>query len=219
MIGGIGIEGSGMRVTEAELRANYEALETERLLELQARGTLTEAAARVLEQILRERSVPSEERVRIVSETQKRIAEKIEEVAALASRGERAGAQLIDTFVALAVLVFCFLLSIVVPGALMAGYVLSFAYLLWADGLPPGQSLGKRALGIAVIDERTTKPCTYSQSFLRNLSLLLLGIIDWLCILGRTRQRLGDMAARTRVVRLGKMPNNGLPATCEDARA
>lgn len=46
-----------MKVTEQDLRERYEALETEQLLELQAQGTLTETAARVLEQVLAERSV------------------------------------------------------------------------------------------------------------------------------------------------------------------
>ena len=37
---------------------------------------------------------------------------------------------------------------------------------------------------------------------MRNFLLALLGIIDWIFIFGDTRQRLGDMAANTIVVRL-----------------
>jgi uncharacterized RDD family membrane protein YckC len=55
-------------------------------------------------------------------------------------------------------------------------------------------------MGLQVIDVRTGGPCTYGQSFIRNLLLLALGFIDWLFIFGATRQRLGDRAASTIVV-------------------
>jgi uncharacterized RDD family membrane protein YckC len=84
----------------------------------------------------------------------------------------------------------------------VAGFILAAAYLLLADGLPNGQSIGKRVLDIAVIDQRTRKPCTYFQSFVRNFLLALLGIFDWIFIFGRKHQRLGDLAASTIVVRL-----------------
>jgi hypothetical protein len=48
-----------MKVTEQDLRERYETLETRELLELQAQGTLTETAARVLEQVLADRAIPA----------------------------------------------------------------------------------------------------------------------------------------------------------------
>jgi hypothetical protein len=45
-------------------------------------------------------------------------------------------------------------------------------------------------------------PCTYSASLLRNFPLLLLGIVDWIFIVGRKQQRLGDLLATTVVVRV-----------------
>jgi uncharacterized RDD family membrane protein YckC len=84
----------------------------------------------------------------------------------------------------------------------LAGVLVACAYLLLADALPHGQSFGKRVLDIAVIDQRTLQPCTFPQSLLRNLLLAFLGIFDWIFIFGGMRQRLGDMAAKTIVVRL-----------------
>lgn len=76
-------------------------------------------------------------------------------------------------------------------------------YLFLADGLPNGQSLGKRMAQTRVIDAATGKPCTYWQSFVRNLVLWFLGPIDWIFILGDRRRRLGDMVAGTIVVPAG----------------
>ena len=191
-----------MEVTEQDLLERYQSMETEELLELKARGTLTDTATRILEQVLAQRSVSSEERVRLTAEIEQRVSAEREATASLASLGERIGAQLIDSFVAAAVLMMSFLMGLAALPIFILGAVVAFTYLLLADGLPRGQSIGKRAIDIAVIDRRTRKPCTYGQSFLRNFVLMLLGIVDWVFIFGETRQRLGDMAANTIVVRL-----------------
>lgn len=81
--------------------------------------------------------------------------------------------------------------------ALLAG-----VYYLFADGLPDGQSYGKRLLGMTVRDATSGLPCSVWQSFIRNLLLALLGPIDWLFIFGNNHQRLGDRAAGTIVVRV-----------------
>jgi uncharacterized RDD family membrane protein YckC len=73
-------------------------------------------------------------------------------------------------------------------------------YVLFSDALPNGQSLGKRVLGIAVVDAVSKRPCTAVKSFVRNITLVFLGIIDWVFIFGDKRQRLGDMLASTIVV-------------------
>jgi uncharacterized RDD family membrane protein YckC len=74
-----------------------------------------------------------------------------------------------------------------------------FAYFLLADALPGGQSLGKRAMKIAVVDAFSGVPCRWYQSLGRNL-LGFLGIIDWAFIFGETKQRLGDLLANTIVI-------------------
>jgi uncharacterized RDD family membrane protein YckC len=191
-----------MNVTEQDLRERYETLNTEQLIELQAHGGLTEMAARVLEQVLAERSVSVEERVAVASAVEKRAAARDAMTAALASLEARLGAQVIDFVVTTTILLLSMMIWMAAAPLGVLGFILALAYLLLADGLPGGQSVGKRALGIAVIDQRTKRACTYGESFVRNLPLTLLGIIDWAFIFGRTRQRLGDRLASTVVVRV-----------------
>jgi uncharacterized RDD family membrane protein YckC len=191
-----------MKVTEQDLRERYETLETRELLELQAQGTLTETAAGVLEQVLAERSVSTQARAAVAAELKEEASARNEEMGSLASPGVRLGAQLIDTVLIVLIVFLSALVGMAAPSLGLLGVVVALAYLLLADGLPQGQSVGKRVLDIAVIDRRTLKPCTYGQSFLRNFLLALLGIIDWIFIFGRTHQRLGDRAANTIVVRL-----------------
>jgi uncharacterized RDD family membrane protein YckC len=76
----------------------------------------------------------------------------------------------------------------------------SFFYYFFSDGFSGGQSYGKRALGMHVIDAKTGAPCSFGQSFLRNILLAILGPIDWIFIFGERHQRLGDMAAGTVVI-------------------
>lgn len=76
----------------------------------------------------------------------------------------------------------------------------AFVYILLADALPGGQSLGKRIVGIAVVKESSGQPCGVSQSLVRNLLVVLLGPVDWLFIFGRKHQRLGDKIAGTIVI-------------------
>ena len=84
-------------------------------------------------------------------------------------------------------------------------------YLLLADALPGGRSLGKRMLGISVVSEASGRPCTITQSLVRNLLVVFLGPIDWLFIFGRKHQRLGDKVAGTIVIE--PLPDTALPPT------
>jgi len=123
----------------------------------------------------------------------------------LASRTDRRIAQILDTLVAYSGPVVV-LLGI---GTGSTGrdlgllhvlvFVAAFGYILFADGLQNGQSLGKRVLGLAVIDEQTGADCTFLKSFVRNF-LMCLGFWDWIFIFGVKHQRLGDKAAGTIVV-------------------
>jgi uncharacterized RDD family membrane protein YckC len=132
--------------------------------------------------------------------THSSVAESVD----LASLGQRLAGQCIDGLVAaVPVLVgaaITALLSRVGIALILVGILFAILYHLLADGLEGGQSLGKRLVGIRVVSERTGAPCTFGQSFLRNLVLTLLGPIDWIFIFGDKRQRLGDKAAGTIVV-------------------
>ena len=122
----------------------------------------------------------------------------------LGSLSNRLLGQILDSFVAIGAFLLAGILYAVSPTiggvALIAAIAYAIFYILFADGFEGGQSYGKRVAHTAVIDATTGKPCTFGQSFLRNLLLGLLGIIDWVFIFGKKRQRLGDKAANTIVV-------------------
>jgi uncharacterized RDD family membrane protein YckC len=75
-------------------------------------------------------------------------------------------------------------------------------YLLVCDAFPGGQSLGKRFTKSSVVHFETEAPCRGWQSVVRNLSILVLGFIDVLFIIGKQQRRLGDLMARTKVVKV-----------------
>jgi uncharacterized RDD family membrane protein YckC len=121
----------------------------------------------------------------------------------LASLGDRLLGQMLDAMVAIGPL------AVVIPldngdpvGRIAFLITLLFAvfYLLFSDGFENGQSYGKRIVKTAVVDATTGRPCSFRQSFVRNLLLSILGVIDWVFIFGKRRQRLGDKAAHTVVV-------------------
>ena len=128
------------------------------------------------------------------------IAESVD----LASRMQRLAAQFVDGLVAGAPAVAAFLFMFLLPRTgivlILVAALFGALYTLLADGLEGGQSVGKRLVGIRVISMETGAPCTYGQSFVRNLLLMILGPIDWIFILGERHQRLGDKAAGTIVV-------------------
>jgi uncharacterized RDD family membrane protein YckC len=123
----------------------------------------------------------------------------------LASLSDRLFGQILDSLVAVAAFAAAAVLYLISPTLGGLGFVLAilFAifYILFADGLEGGQSYGKRLVHTACIDATTGAPCTFWQSFIRNLLLALLGLIDWIFIFGKKRQRLGDKAANTIVVK------------------
>lgn len=122
----------------------------------------------------------------------------------LATLPQRLAAQFLDGLVAAAPLVVGAIVMATVSRVgltlVVLGVLFALTYHLLADGLAGGQSLGKRAVGIRVVSERTGAPCTFGQSFVRNFVLAVLGPIDWLFIFGEKRQRLGDRAAGTLVI-------------------
>ena len=122
----------------------------------------------------------------------------------LARIGQRFTAQFIDGLVALTVgVVFFFAANAFgLPNEwIFVGWLL---YILLCDGLPGGQSMGKRLTKISVVHVDTERPCTYLQSFVRNFTMIL-GVIDVAFIAGKQRRRLGDLLARTKVIQLGEI--------------
>ena len=81
-------------------------------------------------------------------------------------------------------------------------------YSLTKDGWRGGQSVGKRAMDLMVVDVKTNAPCTIGESALRGLILFLLNLIPglgWLiepivAIASENGRRLGDLAAGTQVI-------------------
>ena len=106
-------------------------------------------------------------------------------------------------------------------GGTVASALLSFAYKAWLEGTRNGQTLGKQALGIRVVQERDGQPISIESAMIRaafwvvpftlvggNGLWLVSGIgFLWLIaglislIASPTRQRLGDRVAHTIVVR------------------
>lgn len=119
----------------------------------------------------------------------------------LASIGQRFTAQFLDDLVALAVGVFFYVFAKALAFPLELALLGFASYVLLCDGLPGGQSLGKRFTRTAVVHASTEKPCRYWQSLVRNLAMVL-GVVDALFLLGKQRRRLGDYLGCTKVVQL-----------------
>jgi uncharacterized RDD family membrane protein YckC len=86
------------------------------------------------------------------------------------------------------------------PPLMMIGSAWAGFYLLFGDGFHGGQSFAKQWLGMRVVDADNGAPCTWGESFIRNITLTLLGPIDWIFIFGDAHQRLGDKIVGTIVV-------------------
>lgn len=129
---------------------------------------------------------------------------KTEDGYELAHPGRRFQGQFIDGLVAIALFAAGFFVvglagrSGVVYDVLICA--IPSVYFLLADAMPHGQSVGKRLLGMSVVDRRTGSFCTLGQSFLRNLITPILGVIDAVAIFFPGHRRLGDMLAGTIVV-------------------
>jgi uncharacterized RDD family membrane protein YckC len=119
----------------------------------------------------------------------------------LASIGQRFTSQFLDDLVALAAGVSFYFAAEALGLPRELAFIGFLSYVFLCDGLPGGQSLGKRFTRTAVVHAATEEPCRYWQSLLRN-SAMLLGVVDAVFILGKQRRRLGDYIAGTKVVQL-----------------
>ncbi|UXZ96078.1 RDD family protein [Pseudomonas phytophila] len=133
---------------------------------------------------------------------------------ALASPWRRLAAQTIDLIVASLIVAICAVPLLLISSALGALLApLAYAYLLFADAIWNGQSLGKKVMKIVVMDEQNLVPCGYLQAFVRNLLKLLLLFLDWIFIFFDSQKRIGDMAASTIVVNQIPVSNAPFKAT------
>ncbi|VAW78879.1 hypothetical protein MNBD_GAMMA12-622, partial [hydrothermal vent metagenome] len=134
-----------MEESEKSLYTHFSVMKTARLVELQHSSELSNLALNVLERIFSERGVTSVERKEIFD----LIKEKKANTRALATIGSRISAQLIDIVVAYIIL---FLPITILSRETDAGFIIGVAayvlYLFFQDGLPNGQSIGKRFIKI-----------------------------------------------------------------------
>lgn len=123
----------------------------------------------------------------------------------LAGLGRRWGGQMIDSMITVFLFIFVGRLAafIGLPSSVVGALALGSGvmYYLFSDAMPNGQSLGKKLLGMSVIDERSYLSCNLYQSFIRNITTPFLSFFDWIFIFFGSRKRLGDMLASTIVVR------------------
>jgi len=75
-------------------------------------------------------------------------------------------------------------------------------YFFLQDGMLEGRSIGKRIMGLRVVDAKTKKACTYSQSVVRNIFMITpIGFLENIVVLfTENHRRLGDMVANTIVI-------------------
>lgn len=114
----------------------------------------------------------------------------------LATAGDRFLASLIDGI----------LISVasVIP---IIGTIVGIAYFLTKDALPflNGQSIGKKAMKIRVLEEQTGEAITnkWDKAIVRSISLMIpiFGIVDAFMVLTEDRKRFGDKWAKTIVIK------------------
>jgi len=191
-----------MNALMTALQDNYASKETGDLLALGTKPGLAEHEYAAVESILSVRGVD----INAFREQRKQHLKSVDQQKTddrLAHPSSRLSAQLIDTIgVALLLALLGLLITVALPNLFKqtnrAILILWVLYLMFKDGFD-GQSLGKRILGIRVLQRDSELPCNLTQSFVRNM--LTLTVVDWLFALGSKRLRLGDMLAGTRVVR------------------
>jgi uncharacterized RDD family membrane protein YckC len=185
-----------------QLREHYERQDTEELLEI-AKKDLTDEARVVLAEVLKARGVSAADaeaaRAEGLAENEKALAAE----SLLASRWSRLFAFAIDVW-GVVLLLFILLSPLILVSPVLhesAVIVVWLVYFVFRDSIP-GQSIGKRMLGLRAVQIESGKSCTWSMSLGRNVTHLFF-VLDALFVLGQRRMRLGDMMAGTVVRKLG----------------
>ena len=133
-----------------------------------------------------------------------------------ASLGQRIGAYLLDLIILVIIvilLVGLYSYSIGYSYGYSIGWVIGFlvryAYFIFLEAVCKGQTLGKMAASIRVVDKDTGEAIGWKQSLIRNILRIIdidltlgLGIIG-IILIARSdeNQRLGDSAANTIVIK------------------
>jgi uncharacterized RDD family membrane protein YckC len=130
-----------------------------------------------------------------------------------ASFGQRLAAYILDTIVFIIVYFILFLISRTL--AYVVATILSLAYFTYFEGSPSGQTIGKRLLGIRVIDFSAGGPIGHGRAFVRWLGRILSGAV---CVLGylwmlwdKEKQTWHDKIATTVVVPTSAYPVENWP--------
>jgi len=89
--------------------------------------------------------------------------------------------------------------------AIIVVFLVMFGYTIYFEGTQKGQTLGKRAMGIRVVDEKSGKNITLEQAIIRNILRIIdnqfFGLVAFiLIVVTEKRQRIGDIIAKTIVV-------------------
>ena len=117
----------------------------------------------------------------------------------------------------LRIFLFVFLQALVVSRIqLFDGLVLPFIYILIKDGLGNGQSYGKRALNIMVINVNSNKPCSKSNSAGRNIMFSIICSVPYIGYLleiimvfaNPKGRKLSDLVAGTQVIDIKEFESN-----------
>jgi uncharacterized RDD family membrane protein YckC len=122
----------------------------------------------------------------------------------------RVGAQIIDSLV-IGIPAAIILVALDSAVGYLVAVVLGIAYFVYFEGGPTGQTLGKKALNIRVIDLRAGGPIGYGRALVRYLveaifsgNVLLLGYL-WM-LWDREKQTWQDKAANSVVVPVDAYP-------------
>ncbi|MBN2432086.1 MAG: RDD family protein [Acidobacteria bacterium] len=78
------------------------------------------------------------------------------------------------------------------------------AYALLRDALYDGRSIGKKMMGLRVVNSDTNTPCKTNESLIRNISLMIpvFGVVDGVMVfIDEHHLRFGDKWAKTKVIK------------------
>ena len=176
--------------------SHYANLHTEELVDLTNKDLAEEARA-ALNVELKRRSISLEQ----LQQMQAKSSAERDYLAYLGSRRKRLIAFKLD-LIGVPFALSLVLLPLTLASSELRNWALAllwFLYMLFRDSIR-GQSIGKRLLGLRVVQRNTEQPCTWQRSLLRNSTLAIFPI-DLLFALSDEKRRLGDRFARTIVVK------------------
>lgn len=134
-----------------------------------------------------------------------------------ADLGTRFLAYLIDALVNVALSMLIFFLAFILGIASVSSkfyliivplLLIVISYSLFKDGMFDGQSIGKRTMGLMVVQLENNDPCDYKTSFVRNFVSFFPSLIPYvgfliepmMAIFAKNGQKIGDRAAKTQVI-------------------